>query len=46
MSNYFYTEEEDRVIISEIVESPFNLSEAFRRASLQLGRAPKAVSMH
>ena len=46
MSNYYYTDEEDRVIISEIAESPFNLAEAFRRASLQIGRAPKAVSMH
>lgn len=44
MSNhYFYTEEEDRVIISEIVKSPFNLQDAFRRASVSINRTPHAV---
>ena len=47
MSNYrFYTEEEDRVIISEIAETPYNLEDAFRRASVQINRTPGAISMH
>ena len=47
MSNYrFYTEEEDRVIISEIVETPYNLESAFRRASVQINRTPGAISLH
>lgn len=47
MSNYHrYTEEEDRVIISEIVETPYNLESAFRRASVQINRTPGAISMH
>lgn len=47
MSNYrFYTEEEDKVIISEIVESPFNLESAFRKASTQINRDPHAISQH
>lgn len=47
MSNYrFYTEEEDRVIISEIAETPYNLEDAFRRASTQINRTPGAISMH
>ena len=44
--NYFYTEEEDRVIISEIVESPFNLQQAFRKASTQINRDANAISQH
>lgn len=47
MSNYHrYTEEEDRVIISEIAESPYNLEDAFRRASTQINRNPRAISMY
>ena len=47
MSNYHhYTEEEDRVIISEIVETPYNLIDAFRRASAQINRTPSAISMY
>ena len=46
MSNYYYTDEEDRVIISEIAESPFNLAKAFRRASFQIDREPHAISQH
>lgn len=47
MSNYrFYTEEEDRVIISEIAETPYNLEDAFRRASVQINRTPGAISVH
>lgn len=41
-----YTEEEDRVIISEIAETPYNLEDAFRRASTQINRTPSAISMH
>lgn len=47
MSNcHRYTEEEDRVIISEIAETPYNLESAFRRASIQINRTPGAISMH
>lgn len=47
MSNYHrYTEEEDRVIISEITETPYNLGDAFRRASVQINRTPGAISVH
>ena len=41
-----YTEEEDIVIISEIAETPYNLEDAFRRASTQINRTPGAISMH
>lgn len=47
MTNYpCYTEEEDRVIISEIAETPYNLSSAFRRASMQIDRTPDSISTH
>ena len=43
---YFYTSEEDTVIISEIMESPYNLQNAFRKASLKTGRSQDAISYH
>lgn len=47
MSNYHrYTEEEDRVIISEIAETPYNLADAFKRASTKINRTPRAIGMH
>ena len=47
MSNYHhYTEEEDRVIISEIAETPYNLADAFKRASTQINRTPSGISQH
>ena len=47
MSNhYFYTEEEDRVIISEIAESPYNLEDAFRRGSTRINRTSSGISQH
>ena len=47
MSDYCkYTEEEDRVILSEITETPYNLMGAFRRASIQINRSPGAISFY
>ena len=47
MSDYRkYTEEGDRVILSEITETPYNLMGAFRRASIQINRSPEAISFH
>ena len=44
MSKYrFYTDEEDRVIISEISKCPHNLSKAFRNAAVKIDRSPGAV---
>ena len=41
-----YTDEEDRVIISEIIESPGNLQRAFRKAGSQIGRSSDAICVH
>lgn len=38
-----WTEDEEKVVISKIEESPNNLQKAFREASLEIDRAPAAI---
>lgn len=38
-----WTEDEEKVVISKIEESPDNLQKVFREASLEIGRTPAAI---
>ena len=40
-----WTDDEEKVIISEIEKTPHNLESAFRRASSKINRTPKAISI-
>lgn len=43
-SNYFWTDEEDTLIIQAVKESPKNLSEVFRGLSTRMDRTRSAIS--
>lgn len=41
-----FTDEEEQVIINKVKATPHNLSQAFREASLELGRSTDTIVQH